>query len=304
MLAGAKEALQLRGEGAIEKEMKAIDSLLEGLIDYAGLYPPAGLDMRSAVRNYLNYRQGKQAFVLGRFIVDLSRLVELREIAGPSLREMRLSVIASTTSDWGSLLPLIEDGIPIETVEVKVDKAVDVGRIRGGFPAGAPIYFEASATANYSELFDAISSAGARAKLRLGGIIAEAFPSPQVAASLMAAIAERQIAFKATAGLHHPIRSCHRFTCEPASLSGMMHGFVNLFCAASLLFFDGELKDAQRVLEDEDPTAWSFTKEEIGWCNFKWNSEQVQSVRRSFLTSFGSCSFEEPLRDLETLGWL
>src|SRR6478736_8878473 len=152
MLAGPEEAFQIRGEGAIEKEMSAIDSLLAGLIDYAGLYPPAGLDMRSAVRNYLNYRQGKQAFVLGRFIVDLSRLVELREIAGHSLREMRLSVVASTTTDWASLLPLIEDGLPIETVEVKVDHAVDVGRIRECFPASVPIYFETPAGANYSEL--------------------------------------------------------------------------------------------------------------------------------------------------------
>ena len=284
--------------------MSAIDSLLAGLIDYAGLYPPAGLDMRVAARNYLNYRQGRHAPVLGRFIVDLSRLVELRQIAGHSIREMRLTVVAPTTADWNSLLPLIEDGLPVETVEVKVDKSVDIGRIREGFPARLPIYFEAAPGANYSDLLDAISSAGARPKLRLGGIVAEAFPSPQVVASLIAAIAKRHIAFKATAGLHHPIRSYHRFACEPASLSGMMHGFVNLFCAASLLFFDGELRDALCVLEDEDPTAWRFTNEGIGWRDFRWNSEQIQSVRRNFLTSFGSCSFEEPLRDLETLGWL
>lgn len=283
--------------------MSAIDSLLAGLIDYAGLYPPAGLDMRSAVRNYLNYTQGRHAPVLGRFIVDLSRLVELREIAGHSIREMRLSVVAAT-ANWDSLLPLIEDGLPIETIEVKVDKSVDIGRIRAGFPASLPIYFEAAAGVSNSELLDAISSAGARAKLRLGGIVAEAFPSPEVVAGLIAAIAERHIAFKATAGLHHPIRSCHRFTSGPASLSGRMHGFVNLFSAASLLFFDGELSDAVRVLEDEDPAAWSFTNDKIVWRDFKWNSEQVQSVRRKFLTSFGSCSFEEPLRDLETLGWL
>lgn len=304
MLAGPEEAFQIRGEGAIEKEMNAIDSLLAGLIDYAGLYPPAGLDMRSAVRNYLNYRQGRHAPVLGRFIVDLSRLVELREIAGHSIREMRLSVVGSTTADWDSLLPPIEDGLPIETIEVKVDKSVDIGRIRAELPPSLPIYFEAAAGTSYSELLDAISSAGGGAKLRLGGIVAEAFPSPQVVASLTAAIADRHIAFKATAGLHHPIRSCHRFTSEPASLSGMMHGFVNLFCAASLLFFFGELSDAVRVLEDEDPAAWSFTNDKIVWRDFKWNSEQVQSVRRKFLTSFGSCSFEEPLRDLETLGWL
>ena len=35
--------------------MSAIETLLAGLFDYAGLYPPAGLGMRSAANNYLEY---------------------------------------------------------------------------------------------------------------------------------------------------------------------------------------------------------------------------------------------------------
>ena len=54
--------------------MSVIQSALRGLIDYAGLYPPAALDMRTAVRNYLEYRsEHKHAWMLGRFIVDAGR---------------------------------------------------------------------------------------------------------------------------------------------------------------------------------------------------------------------------------------
>ena len=82
--------------------MSAVTALLSGLIDYAGLYPPAGLDMRSAVRNYLSYRRGRNAMALGRFIVEVNRLEELRAVAGDSLRDMPLSVIASPKTDWAS----------------------------------------------------------------------------------------------------------------------------------------------------------------------------------------------------------
>ena len=64
------------------KAAPAIDYLLAGLIDYAGLFPPASLDMRSAVGNYLDYRRGSRAGVLGRFVVSLDRLGEMRSAAG------------------------------------------------------------------------------------------------------------------------------------------------------------------------------------------------------------------------------
>jgi len=62
--------------------MTAIETLLAGLIDYAGLYPPASLDMRTAARNYVSYQNGPHAFALGRFIVDIARTDELRGFAG------------------------------------------------------------------------------------------------------------------------------------------------------------------------------------------------------------------------------
>ena len=62
--------------------MTAIETLLAGLFDYAGLYPPANLDLSPAADNYLKYRRSKHSAALGRFILNLDRLDEFRSIAG------------------------------------------------------------------------------------------------------------------------------------------------------------------------------------------------------------------------------
>jgi hypothetical protein len=56
-----------------------VRDFLAGAIDYAGLFPPAALDMRTAIRNYASYRAGDDASLLGRFVAPAARLGELAE---------------------------------------------------------------------------------------------------------------------------------------------------------------------------------------------------------------------------------
>jgi len=284
--------------------MSAMECLLAGLIDYAGLYPPAGLNMCRAVRSYLSYRNGKRAAVLGRFIVDLNRLTELRDEAGEALRELKLSVIAPPNPDWNELHRALDDGFPIETMEIKTDRPMGIEAIRKCIPSSLTTYFEVPMRACTGEVLDAISNAGTRAKVRMGGVVAEAFPLNGEIASVLKALAERRIPLKATAGLHHPIRSRHPFTYAPDSPGGTMHGFLNLCCAAALIHFGGDAREAILLLNEEDPDAWQVTPEAIGWRSFRWSADQLREVRQQFLISFSSCSFAEPIHDLETLGWL
>ncbi len=284
--------------------MRAINGLLKGLIDYAGLYPPAGLDMRTAVRNYLDYSRQKHAAALGRFVVDLNRLKEVREAAEDSLGEIGLSVVGALRNDWACLPQFIDDGFRIEMIEVKAGSAAEIEFVCKRLPPSVIIHFEIPINVQTSELIDAIAISGARAKLRMGGLDAAAFPTAKEIARSLKALADHSVSFKATAGLHHPVRSCHRFSYANGSDSGMMHGFVNLCCAASLLFFGGETGDAEMLLAEEDSAAWQVTNEAISWRSFQWSADQLHSVRLRFLTSFGSCSFEDPIHDLEALGWL
>jgi hypothetical protein len=282
--------------------MSAIKAALQGLIDYAGLYPPAALDMRTAVRNYLGYRERKHAWMLGRFIVDMSRLDELREAVGEAPGDIRLSVLAAADADLSVIAGRRGDGFRIESVEIKCDTPLKIARICEHLPPDVECYFEIPIAQGCSHAPDAIAAVGARAKLRMGGVVADAFPTAQQAAERMCLLADREVAFKATAGLHHPVRSQHRLTYAADSPMGMMHGFINVLCAAAAIRFGGSRDDAVRVLEEEDASAFRVSDEEIGIHGFRWTTEQIREVRE-FFTSFGSCSFTEPIQDLEALGW-
>lgn len=283
--------------------MTAIEILLERLIDYAGLYPPASLDMRAAVRSYLEYASSKDASALGHFIVDLNRLPELRAVAGDSLQGLRLSVIGPGSADWESLPSLIDEGLIIDAIEIKTDQPSKIERISPQIPPAVAQYYEVPVHLDATEALDSIAAAGARAKLRMGGIVAEAFPSTMAIVTMLKELSERSVPFKATAGLHHPVRSRHPLTYAPDSPIGTMHGFFNLLCAAALIYFDGDKAQAQDLLNEERPAAWRVTPEAIEWRSFQWSSDQLREVRQRFFISFGSCSFVEPLNDMEALGW-
>lgn len=283
--------------------MSAIETLLAGLIDYAGLYPPAALDMRTAVRNYLAYRAGKHAFALGRFIVDATRLDELRDVAGESLHGMPLSVIVAADLSCKTIEGALHRGFRVESVEAKCGEPLAIRRFSEVLPLSIDCYFEIPIAPGSSEAIDAIASRGAFAKLRMGGVLPDAFPAADRIAACLRLLAERGVPFKATAGLHHPIRSRHHVSGDADSPCAMMHGFVNLFCAAALAC-DFDAGRVEAVLAEEDPAAFQFEPGGIGWRSNKWTEEQVGTIRREIFKSFGSCSFTEPLQDLEALGWL
>jgi hypothetical protein len=301
MLAGAEEALQT-GSG-IEEQMTAMEAALSGLIDYAGLYPPAGLDMGAAVRNYLAYREQKHAWVLGRFIVDISRLDELRAAAGDAFSDMPLSVLASVDADLNCIAQYRANGFRIESVEVKCDEPLRIARICEFVPSGLECYFEIPISQGCSSSVDAMAAVGVRAKLRMGGVVPEAFPRAESVVARMQVLADRAVAFKATAGLHHPLRSHHRLTYATDSPTGMMHGFVNVLCAAALVRLGGTAEQVMRLLEEEAAEAFQVGVDSISAQGFRWSAAQMREVRQ-FFTAFGSCSFTEPIHDLEALGWL
>jgi len=284
--------------------MNAIDSLLAGLIDYAGLYPPAGLDMHTAVRKYLEYGHCAQRRALGRFVVDLDRFPYLWDAAGDYARGLRLSVIASPDADWVEVQRLIDKGYAIEAVEIKTTEPAEIECVAKRLPAGLTAYFEAPVNGVPAATLDAIAAVDGRIKIRMGGLAAGAFPTPKATAEMLAEMVRRRMVFKATAGLHHPLRGRYPLTYAPESPTAVMHGFVNLVCAAAVLYFGGEAEEAREVLEEEWPGAWQVTPEAMVWQENGWSGDELREVRQKLFAGFGSCSFEEPMRGLEALGWL
>jgi hypothetical protein len=282
--------------------MSAIEAALTELIDYAGLYPPAGLDMRTAVSNYLAYREQKHAWILGRFIVDLGRLDELRDAAGDALAEMRLSVIAAADSNLEAIARYRDYGFRVESAEIQCAEPLKIARICERLPPPPECFIEIPVRAGYTGAIDAVASARARAKLRMGGVVPEAFPTAKDVADRLHVLADRKVAFKATAGLHHPLRSQHRLTYSPDSRTGTMHGFMNVLCAAAVTHFGGTAEEAADLLEEESAGAFQVGADSIAAHGHRWTTAQLREMRQCF-TSFGSCSFTEPIHDLEALGW-
>jgi hypothetical protein len=260
---------------------KALRALMEGMIDYAGLFPPAALDMAAAGRNYEQYLESEHAWMLGRFVVPAANL-------GETNPAWKVSVI----------------GIPprwVESCEIKVERAPLAAGVLTGVPQGMTTYFEIPLQDDPRPL----AAMGVRAKIRTGGVTPEAFPSCAAVARFLHASAAANVAFKATAGLHHPIRGTHPLTSEPDSPSVTMHGFVNLFLAAALLWHRGSTEaDALATLEETSPDAFRFEENCVTWHGRSMTAAQIRAARRKFAISFGCCSFEEPVQGLKELGWL
>ena len=244
----------------------SLRALLEGLVDYAGLFPPAALSMQDAVRNYARYREEEYAWALGRFVVPADRVAEVPD-------EFPLSIL----------------GVD----EVKAVTTEDVDRIARD-ANGRTVYVEIADVA----LLDAIARCGLRAKIRTGGVTADAFPPIGDVATFLRACKTAGAAFKATAGLHHPLRCLKPLTYAPDAPTGTMHGFLNVFLAAAML------EHADGILAEVDPRAFAFNDEGAWWRGEHVSTEELRTMRRDFATSFGSCSFEEPISDLRGLGFL
>ncbi len=284
--------------------MSAIECLLSDLLDYAGLFPPAALDMHSAVRNYLEYSCGSHARILGRLIVNIDRFPYLWDAAGDYVRTLRLSLLAIADTDWSEVHRILDNGYNVEAIEIAPVAAHEIPHIAKEIPEGPDLYFEVPWNRRGPLMLDSIAETGAGVKIRMGGAKFDAFPPLEAVAEMLKELTARHLPFKATAGLHHPIRSRHTASDAPGSPVVTMHGFMNFACGAALVYFGGESDDLQHLLGEEDPEAWQIEENAIRWRSQRWNADQLVTLRRESLISIGSCSFEEPVRDLEALKWL
>jgi hypothetical protein len=299
----------------------AVDSaavLLRDLIDYAGLFPPASLAMAPSVANYDTYSRSEWSWILGCLIVPVARLAEFEEAfaglpaptPGTGFTNWRLSVLLGSDPvadvacirEFNARMASSSSGrrAVIESVEVKVASREEISRLSGIIPSELAPYFEFPLP-GCAECIAAVAGCGRRAKIRTGGETADKFPAPENVVEFVRLCAAANVPFKATAGLHHPLRSVHRFTYQADSPSGIMHGFVNVFLAAAFLRAGMETKIAVQLLDEQSADAFRFNAAGVGWRRHQLSQREIAAARRGFAVSFGSCSFTEPIDDLKGL---
>jgi len=244
----------------------ALAALLERLIDYAGTFPPATLARDAAVANFLRYRRDEHSWLLRWLVVSAADVPQVpRELDG--------------------MLSVLGDADEPRAAAIEAKRVIATTR---------PTYCEVPI-----DSLDDVKRAGAFAKLRTGGVTPGAIPSIDEVAAFIRACAARRLAFKATAGLHHPVRSMQPLTYAPDAPRAIMHGFLNVFLAAAFACH-GE-RDIESILAETDPAAFTFG-DEARWRERSLTAAQVRDARQNFAHAFGSCSFEEPIHDLQALG--
>jgi hypothetical protein len=294
--------------------MSAIHILLRNSIDYAGLFPPAELDMKSSVENYSRYKTSPISWALGRFVVPVKRLVELETTAEPHLRPagepwlLTALLGAEVESDIAAIDEFNQrqrssaiGNLVVDSVELRANSVVSAETAIRRIPAHLQAYIEIPIDGDPSELIAVIARLGRRAKVRTGGVTSDAFPDARDLIRFMVNCNRRGVAFKATAGLHHPFRAEYRLTYQPDSPSGTMFGFLNLFLAAGFLQSGMDDRQAERVLEERSVDAFQLEDDAVHWRQYSLSLDQLEQSRRQGLVSFGSCSFTEPLEELQAL---
>ncbi len=303
---------------------RASHILLDGIVDYAGLFPPASLDLPKAVRNYAHYRAGGTGWMLGRFICPAAHLEAFSASADPLLPRdagaipWRLSVTG--TGDVAADLRAIaafnerhrvcfeECGAKVDAYEVKVASVQEIVALHEQLPATLDVYFEVPLDATVDVLVPAIAGTGRRAKMRTGGVVADAFPPAAAIVRFLRALVAHDVAAKATAGLHHPLCGAYRLTYAPDAATARMFGMLNVLLAAAAIAKGGSDVDALLLLDESNAASIEITDMHVAWHGpdriMTMSRALLQQVRERVLVSVGSCSFTEPVDEHRAFGWI
>lgn len=300
---------------SVSNVKESVRSLLAGSIDYAGLFPPSGLPISEAVINYAMYRNSNYSWMLGNFVVPAVQLVEFIENAGDFVSRdaetaWRLSVLAGEdlTETFRQIRDFTEKyspGVVIDSIEVRANTVSKIANTVSSLPAGMKAYFELGLSNTFPDLLAEVAASGQYAKIRTGGVTPGAFPDSAAIIRFVRACLAANVPFKATAGLHHPLRCFRPLTYENNSPKGTMHGFLNLFLMTGFAREGYRPSLLEDVMEEEFDEVFRFADQSVSWRNdhglYIW---QLETLRKKGIHSFGSCSFDEPIADLQRLGIL
>jgi hypothetical protein len=292
--------------------------LLARSIDYAGMFPPCSLALEPALQNQAKYVRSPDAWMLNTFVLPIEQFDTAKQFLSEFdlSHPLRVAALGPKPANAEPFLDAVEDAdaaigrlssnvdlVAISHLEMFLPHDVDSDVLQEAksIIGDLPVFWEApperaeQIIALLAELNSDSDLATFGYKLRTGGVTADAFPTSAQIAGALVTPATHQLPIKFTAGLHHPIR---QFRDE---VKTKMHGFLNVLGAAVLAAeHQWDAHQAAIVLEDEHSDSFSFTDDFLAWREWKIDVERLR-YRRKFVTSFGSCSFDEPREDLRAL---
>ena len=284
-------------------------ALLAGVVDYAGLFPPAGLSMSGAAAEYEAALTSADAWMLGRFVVPATRLPELAE-ARAALHPINPWLISAIVRDGSSddlaaiaafNAAAARHNARVDTVEAKPQSLAGVDWLAEQAGTGLDVYVEVAPGPDVDAWLARVAARSLRAKVRTGGLTANAFPTPTALAAFINAAVRHQVPFKATAGLHHAVRGPYRLTYDDGAEHAPMYGYLNVLLATAALRAGRPQGIAEALLQHTDTSALVFADGAVSWGAEQFPLSTVRDTRRHQLVSFGSCSFREPVEEFDAL---
>jgi len=266
--------------------------------------------MADAVAEYHRQRRSDEAWMLASFVVPVRRLEEFEaaridQEIGDSwpISALLGSDPIGEAEELLKFLAARDHVARLEAVEFKPRTHSQVERVRKILLNHGELFCELSWDEDLTDWMPVLKKAGARAKIRTGGVTADLIPPIDAVARFLRACHEGGVGMKFTAGLHHPVRAEQSLTYDPQPPRAVMHGFMNCFVAAALILRDDADDDTLRaVLSETDPQAFTLNDDGgVSWRDHQVTSDEARRTRERFARSFGSCSFAEPVEDLKTL---
>jgi hypothetical protein len=277
------------------------DGLFSRLFDDASLFPPASLGMADAVEGHLKHETAWYSSMCGPFVCAGPRIAQLSAAltaAGVLGLDLAL-VVPGGAADLDRAVDAVaaDPRLRLRAVEVPVQSATpeqsaaadELTAALDRTPlAGASAFVEIPCAHLGADTIALIGEYRYRLKLRTGGVTADAFPTEAELGRCVSLLAADRLPFKCTAGLHHAVR--HR-----AEDTGFEHhGFLNVLLAVAAALDGADETDVTAILADADA-------EHVA-TGIAGLDRETGADARSLFTSFGTCSTEEPVADLVTLG--
>ena len=305
------------------KPTKSLHYFLDRLIDYAGLFPPAKLDIEHSLANYADYIKSKDEWMISQFIIPVFQLREISEQLMEKYSEeypLVLSLISGDISNEietvNQFLKMYGNSSIFKGYESRILNLSELPQsLESSYQLGKNqklnfnSFYELPPSDNWvTDMNKAVSiisefnvkhNANIGFKLRCGGVDSHMFPNVENIVHTILLCRDLNLPMKFTAGLHHPIRSYSE------SVKTKMYGFFNIFIGGMIAHkFSLEPDALISILIDENPKNFTFNENGLNWKSFSVSNSEIQKYRKESFISYGSCSFHEPKEDLQQLGLL
>lgn len=295
---------------------KLLTQLLDGMVDYAGLFPPAKLELEAALAEFVGLKDDR-SWMVDLFVCPSNKLQDLDALCRrKGIEGFGVSVIGNPLEEPDKTMASLERDI--QRMEGCVNLEFGAYEVKVSAHEDGPIHraLKAIDRAGLGELVDdvyvefawnshledslhdlAAVNPNFGAKARTGGVTADLFPSVADVAHFIHTAVSIEIPFKMTAGLHDPLRHLD------ADLGVHRHGFLNI-CLASAFALAGDIptSEIERILMIEDGKLIKLTDDRIAVGANELSDQDIE-LFQDWFGGFGSCSVDEPVDGLKKLGY-